>query len=352
MQKLLAFSGVASAAAISGEHVKCVGDRAHVLKYDIEGEENDGSSMNGIHKAVISFDAARHHDHQCLGATPSGDKQLCYGVNQNSDCSGALTTIPLENGAFECKDCYVAVKADAFYKLNYTMGGLNSAQVGLKDIHLVGSASLHKSVSGSTTAFKGSYELGKADYKKTIIDELVGCPVCVRAKVVVGIPTFLDYQLDVTAQTDITAGVRIDAHLSDRWAKYEKTVGWTYPEYSREITTTPVLAVDNTDITAKLNLGIRTSVQVDIDDIVWYHLDINPKFPLTAEMSGSIWPFKPKVCLKGDADMTIGHEANLDWNLVVWHEKKHWGPTLDKDWSRSGVINVCKEPNTTAEVVV
>jgi len=361
MQKLLALSGLATAAALarSGEDVHCVGDRAHVLKYDIKGEENDGSSMKGVESAIISFDAARHLDQQCLNSTlrgdetPSGDKQLCYGVNQNSDCSGADKTIQVANGALECKDCYVAVKADAFYSLNYSMGGLNSAQVGLKDIHLTASASLHKTLSGSTTAFKGSHEFANADRKMTLIDKLVGCPICVKAKVVVAVPTTLDYQLDLSATTDITAGASVDAHMADRWAKYDSKDGWTYPEYKLDVTTKPFLTVDNTDAKANLNLGLRTSVQIELDDIVWYHLDIHPTFPLKAEISSEASnPLKPKFCLKGDGDMTIAHEANLDWKVLAWHAKNHWGPTQDKDWSKSGVIDFCKDLKAEAEMVV
>jgi len=322
------------------------------LKYDVAGQENDGSSMKGIERAIISLEAARQHNHKCvnasLGSTPSGDKQFCYGANQNSDCSGAKADIPVENGALTCKDCYVAAEADVFYKLDYSLTGLHSAQVGVQDIHVKGSASLNKLLSGSTTAFKGSHEL-MGNTQITLIDELVGCPVCVKATIKVAFPTSLDYELDLSGQADITVGGKIDAHLGDRWAKYTQGAGWTYPTYSRTVTATPILNIGSVQAKAGINLGLRTSVQVDIDSIMWFHLNLNPKLPLTAEASGSIWPItKGKFCLKGDAELDIGHEADLDWDLKVWQAKHHWGPQADYTWKKTDAIDYCKSIGTDA----
>jgi len=353
MQKLIAMSGlVASAAALarSGEDIHCLGKRAHLLKYDVAGQENDGSSMKGIERAIISLEAARQHNHKCngtsLGETPSGDKKFCYGANQNSDCSGAKADIPVENGALTCKDCYVAAEADVFYKLDYSLTGLHSAQLGMQDIHVIGSASLFKHLSGSTTAFKGSHEL-VGNEQITLIDKLVGCPICVKAKIKVAMPTTLDYELDLAGQADITVGGKIDAHLADRWAKYTEDAGWTYPTYSRTVTAAPILDIGSVQAKAGLKLGLTTSLQINIDDIMWFHLNLNPKLPLTADASGSIWPItKGKFCLKGDAELDIAHEADLDWDLKVWHAKHHWGPTTDYTWKKSGIIDYCKNVGT------
>lgn len=359
MHKVLSLSGLAPAAAIvrSGEQVHCVADRAHVLKYDVEGDENDGSSMAGIQRAVVSLDAAQHRDHECTtlqsGLNPSGDKELCYGKNQNSDCSGAeAKMIPLESGAVECQDCYVSVKADAFYNLNYSMTQLHSAQIGLRNIHATASVSLHKSLSGDKTAFKGSHTFAGSERNLTIIDKLVGCPVCVKVKIEMAVPTALDYELDFHGQTDITAGAKIDAHLADRWAKFDSVAGWSYPDYNRNISVSPILDIDNSKVSADLKVGIRSSVHVNLDNIIWYHLDLNSKLPLSASVAGSIWPFNGKFCLKGDAELGIGHEADLNWNLLTFHAKNHWGPHEDYKWSKNGAVDVCKKLGVSADLVV
>lgn len=357
MVKLITISQVASVAALarSGEDIHCLGERAHVLKYDVAGEENDGSSMTGIERAIISLDAARQHNHMCvnasLGASPSGDKKFCYGANQNSDCSGASADIPLENGMLTCKDCYVSAEADVFYNLDYSLTGLHSAQVGVKDIFLKGSASMYKHLSGSSTALKGSHEL-KGNTQITLIDKLVGCPVCVKATIKVAVPTTLDYELDLSGQADITVGGKIEAHLGDRWAKYTQDAGWTYPTYSRTVEATPILDIGSIQAKAGLKLGLTTSLQVDIDSIMWFHLNLNPRLPLTAEVKGSIIPFtKGQFCLKGDAELDIGHEADLDWDLKVWSAKHHWGPQTDYSWKKSGAIDYCKSVGTDAITV-
>jgi len=314
----------------------------------VAGQENDGSSMKGIERAIISLEAARQHNHKCvnasLGSTPSGDKQFCYGANQNSDCSGAKADVPLENGALTCKDCYVAAEADVFYKLDYGLTGLHSAQVGLQDIHVKGSASLHLHVQGSTTAFKGSHEL-MGNTEITLINKLVGCPICVQAKINVAFPTSLDYELDLSGQADVTVGGKIDAHLADRWAKYDHEAGWTHPTYSRTVTATPIFDIGAVQAKAGINLGLRTSVHVDIDHIMWFRLNLKPKLPLTADASGSIWPItKGKFCLKGDAELEIGHEADLNWDLL--RVFKHWGPFVDHTWKKSDAIDYCKSVGT------
>jgi len=362
MLKLTTISFLASASALarSGEDIHCLGNRAHLLKYDVAGEENDGSSMKGIERAIISLEAARQHNDKCvgqtpvgraLGETPSGDKSFCYGANQNSDCTGAKADIPIENGALTCKDCYVAAEADVFYKLNYSLTGLHSAQLGVQDIHVKGSASLSKLLTGSTTAFKGSHEL-EGNTQITLIDKLVGCPICVKATIKVAFPTSLDYELDLSGQADITVGGKIDAHLADRWAKYTQGAGWTYPTYSRNVTASPIFDIGSVQAKAGLKLDLKTSLQVELDDIMWFHLNLTPKLPLTADVEGSLWPItKGKFCLKGDAELAIEHEADLNWDLKVWHEKKHWGPTTDYDWKKSGIIDVCKSIGSE-EVIV
>lgn len=114
--------------------------------------------------------------------TPSGNKTFCYGVNQESTCTSAKEDIPMENGKFDCKDCFVGATADLFYKLNYTWDSLNSVEVGLKDMHVRGSVSLHTHLSESATPVKGTKVLVTNATKITLIDKLVGCPVCLRPR--------------------------------------------------------------------------------------------------------------------------------------------------------------------------
>merc|ERR1711862_530091 len=143
--------------------------------------------------------------------------------------------------------------------------------------------------------------------------------------------------------------------LADRWAKYDAESGWSHPEPTRTISAAPIFDIGSAQATAKLSLGLRTSVQVDLDSITWFHLNLAPKLPLTATAKGG-WLTSKKFCLEGDAELDIAHEADLNWNLIVWQAKDHWGPKEDYKWSKSGIINVCKtigdSTNTSDSIVV
>merc|ERR550532_1501865 len=115
------------------------------------------------------------------------------------------------------------------------MTHFHSVQVGLTDIHVLGSAGLRQHVSGSVKALSGSHTFAGSEKKRTIIDKLVGCPVCVKVKLEVAVPTTLNYELDLSGEADITVGGTIDGHLADRWAKYDTKDGWTFPKLTRTI---------------------------------------------------------------------------------------------------------------------
>jgi len=351
---LLAIVVSATGLKQSGEEVHCIEKRPHLLRYDVEGEPNDGSSLKGIKNAIVSMEPSPNHAAECdarLRGTPAGDKTFCYGVNQDSTCSSAKADIPLENGKLDCKDCFVAATADLFYKLNYSWNHLNSVEVGLKDMHLRGSVALHSHLEGAVTPFKGSKVLVDNSTRTTIIDKLVGCPVCVKAKITVAVPTSLNYELDVKAQADITAGAELDIDLGDRSIKWDHEAGWTWPEHQRTITVKPILDFGNIQADADVKLGLDTSLQVDLDDIIWYHLNLKPTLPLTCTAKGSLWPIhKAQFCVNGDAALTIGHEADLHWNLLTFKEYHHWGPEQDYSWSRNGIVDQCKDVGAGLEV--
>ena len=171
--------------------------------------------------------------------------------------------------------------ADLFYKLNYTWDSLNSVEVGLKDMHVRGSVSLHTHLSESATPVKGTKVLVTNATKITLIDKLVGCPVCVKAQITVATPTSVDYEIDLKAQADITAGAVLDIDLGERSVKWDHVDGWTYPKTERSVTVKPLLEIGNVQASADVKLSIDTSLQIEIDSIVWYHLNLKPSVPLT-----------------------------------------------------------------------
>merc|ERR1719433_681385 len=314
--------------------------------------------MKDIKNVMISMVASPSLSAKCEAkATPSGDKPFCYGVNQDGTCTSAKADIPLEGGKFDCKECFVGVSADMYYKLNYTWTSLNSVEVGVRDAHLRGSAALHSHPSGSTTAVKGTKVLVDNSTRFTLIDKTVGCPVCVKVKITVAVPTSVDYEVTLKGEADVTAGAMVDINLGDHAIKWDHVTGWTHPQTEPSAAVKPILDIGTVRAEADVTLGVDTSFQLDVENVIWSHLDLKPSFPLKCTAKGGLWPIrKGQFCLSGDASLTISHEADLHWKLLGFKENHHWGPHQDYAWTRSGIVNVCKnvgiQNSSTMEGVV
>lgn len=360
---LVASALVASGEAVSqkGQEVHCIANRAHLVQYDVEGEANDGSSLKDVRQAIVSMNPSPDHAHQCsnfkakLGDhVPEGDKQFCYGANQDDSCKAAKSDIPIKDG-FDCKDCFLSADADATYKLNYSMMGLNSAEIGLKNINLRASVGVHKHLAGSAPVSSGNVPFPDSDKEFTLIDKLVGCPVCVKMTIKLKFPTSLDYSLTVSGDADLEAGAVLDVNLGNNMVKYDGAggTGWSHEVDQAKVSVTPILSVD-AKATADLKLDVKTSLQVNVDNIIWYHLNMAPSIDTKVTFEGKNLFRNDRVCLNGDAALDMTQEADLDWDLKVWHAKDHWGPKNLYTWAKSGAISGCKDiklGNTTAVIV-
>jgi len=354
---LIAYAIVASGESVSqkGNEVHCISNRAHLLQYDVEGEANDGSSLKGVHQAIVSMTPSPDHASHCsnlkaqLGDhTPKGHKEFCYGANQDASCKGAKRNIPIKHG-FDCKDCFLSVHADAFYKFNYTMTQLNSVKVGLKDVNLRASVGLHKHLAMSDPVSKGNIPFPDSDKEITLIDKLVGCPVCVRVLIKVKFPTSLDYKLTVSGDADFEAGAVMDINLGDNIVQYDGAggTGWSHKVEKAKVSVTPILTAD-AKADGDLKLDVKTSLQVNVNNILSYHLNMGPA------LDTKVSSHNDRVCLNGDAALDMTQEAKLDWDLKVWRAKAHWGPKQLYKWSKSGSVSRCKDiklGNATAVIV-
>lgn len=334
--------------AQKGQEVHCIANRAHRLHYDVEGEANDGSSLKNVRNAVISMTPSPEDSKECsklkLGDhTPEGDKEFCYGANQDSSCAAAKSDIPIKDG-FDCKDCFLSAGADAYYKLNYTMTHLNTVEVGVKDINLRASVGIHKHLSGSDTVANGNVPFPDSDKDITLIDKLVGCPVCVRVQIKVKFPTSLDYTLTLSGEADLEAGAALDINLGNNIVKYDHVggTGWSHEVDQPKVSVTPILAA-TAQATADLKLDVKTSFQVNVDNIVWYHLNMVPALDTKLTFDGKNLFHNDRVCLNGDAAFDMSQEADLNWDLKVWHAKDHWGPKQLYTWSKPGIVSGCKD---------
>lgn len=321
----------------SGEELHCIGNRAHILKYNMVGNVNGGAPEEVIENAAVSIEPASEHAAKCsVKGTPAGDKSFCYGVNDDSTCTSAKEVIPLDSGEVDCNDCFVGASADLFYKLNYTWHALNSVEVGVRDMHLRSDVSLHKHLSGSKIVAKGTKVLSTNATRKTLIDKVVGkCPLCVKVKIEVSVPTSLDYELDFKGQSDVTVGAALDVDLGERSIKWDRFAGWSHPKPETKLNIKPILDVGSEQSEGDLKFDLDTALQLHVDDIISYRENLKSSFPLKCTEKGSVWPArKAQFCLDGEASFTLGHEADLHWNLLKFKENHHWGPYQDFSWSK------------------
>lgn len=364
---LVAFTLAAQGETASqkGHEVHCINNRPHLLHYDLEGEETDGSSLKGVRQAIISVErslSSAHADH-CSKAeltaqlgkehTPEGDKDFCLGAHTDSSCKAAKGDIPIKDG-FVCKDCFVSADADLFYKLNYTMTHLHSVEVGLRNINLRASAGIQKKEDGMKVISDGTIAFPGSNTSFTLIDKMVGCPLCVKVKIQVAFPTSLDYSLTLSGDGEFDAGAGMDIDLGHNVIKYDAVngTGWRHEVDNAKISTTPLLSADM-KTTADLKLDVKTSLQVNVDDIIWYHLNMSPTLDTKVTFEEKSLFHNDRVCVNGDAALEMNQEANLDWNLKVWEAKDHWGPKELYKTSDPGAIKGCRDisPKSTAVVV-
>lgn len=347
VSQALAVTALAAPVALRGEEVHCLRDRAHLLRFDVAGEPNDGSSLEGIERAVVSLEPSQEHSEHCLGglgSTPSNHKQFCFGANQDAACTGAKEAVlPLEDG-FECKDCFVAASADAFYKLNYSAWSVHSVSVGVNNLNVRASATVRRTETESDKPAVGKKTLAGTDKPFTIFDSLVGCPACVRVTFKIGVPTTLAYDLSWKSDGTGEAGASLDMEFGNNSIHWASGQGWEKESHSPTVTIKPALTATG-KAEADVQLALTTSLQVSVDNVVWYHLDLDPSLPMKVTFDGGWGPFKPKAktCINGDPSFEMVQEADLNWNLFKWHKQAHWGPSTLYSWSQKGGIHACEE---------
>jgi len=280
-----------------------------------------------------------------FSVNPTGHKKFCFGANVDDNCTHAAESMPIADG-IDCKNCFVGAAADAYYNLNYSAFHLNSVEAGLKDIHIRGAAGAHANFSKEHT-FKGSLPLLTDKLVFKVIDTLVGCPICIPVKITVAVPTTVGISATFHGSVDVELGAELDLHLSDEIVKWDHVDGWSHPLTKNEVSVKPIFHLDVLPAAVEAVLELQTGVQIEVDNIIWYRLNLKPSMPVTITSQGSILPPKGKVCLNGGAEFELSHEADLHWGLLKYSVNHHWGPVGGYTFSKPNIINVCKEFNKT-----
>lgn len=318
---------MAVAQGLSGKETHCIGPRSHVAEYDF-----DGDTLEDLQNAMLSVRPTPESDHLCqhtIGADPHGDKALCIGANVDSSCAKAAKDEPL-NRYFDCKDCYAGATTDLFYSINMSQSRLQAVKVGFQRTHLRGAVEVHGVVSGSAEPLKGSLQLINSTVKISFKVAKV-FPV----DITVGMPTVLDYSLSVDGSIDAVAGADLDIDLGDHYLQWTKEHGFGVVNTTASVKVTPVLDT-SAQAKAAFEVGLKASAQIDIDRVLWYHLNLASSLPVEVEAQ------KPQVCAKVGADFTAGHEADLHFTRFgKSHEIAHFGPKTIYHYHSGNLLEKC-----------
>merc|ERR1712048_1354795 len=88
-------------------------------------------------------------------------------------------------------------------------------------------------------------------------------------------------------------------------------------------------------------LSLRSSLQVDIDKVFWYHLNQNPQVPSKLTYNHNL-ASQDEVCLNVDVDHEINHEADVHFTLFGKdHEFYHFGPKELHHYHKDQALHMC-----------
>lgn len=311
-----------------GISTHCVLGRTHELQYDIVGNDNDGNSLDNISSAHVSIKPTQGvcaDDH-----VKNGSKGFCYGVNADLECKHSVADIDLKYGV-DCSDCFLGASTNLFYTLDYTVPKVNYIKLGLTDTHLRGAFQLHASESISTTPRSGTVTL-RSDASFPLVDTVVGCPACVPVVIAAAAPTTLDWKVTATANMDAKAGVAVDANLGDNYLMWSNSEGFSKVATGATISAAPNFE-GTVDATVDLETDVKTSLQLDVDKVMWFHLNVATTSPNKLEAQAST-AGGVQLCASGTATLSTAHEADVHISIFGHdYDLHHWGP-LD-DWSKS-----------------
>jgi len=328
------FSSVLSAgSALVGEEVQCIGDRAHVVKYDITGD-----SLATLSDAFISVSPAGDDVNDVCGGDPSkGDRSICVGSNIDATCSTSSADVPI-NDLLDCQNCFAGFGTDLYYTLNISGFELQGVEIGLRGNHMRGAVEVHGHQEGGGLVKSGSLDLVDASRTAKVSFKVAGV---VPVDITIGMPTSLDYSFQWEGALDAAVGADLDIDLGDHFITWTKDEGFVTHNTSMQVTTTPVLSWNDGEAAMDALLNLRSEFQVDIDNVMWYHVNMAPSFPGKVGFTHQ-HDQQDQFCGTGDIDFPVHHEANVHFTLFgTDHEVYHFGPKELYHYHKDKALNHC-----------
>jgi len=268
---------------------------------------------------------------------PSGTRDFCVGGNTD-DCTTPRAKLPI-NDVFECENCFAGVETNLYYSVEIKWLKLHRVEVGLKDTHLRGKVEVHGQKDAATGPLKtGSISLIE-EGKEAKISFFVGGVIPVNIKI--GMPTTLEYSLGLHGSLDAVLGADLDIDLGDHFVSWEKATGFEFHNTTISVDVSPVITLNSGTAAADVELKVRSGIQVDLDSVMWYHLNLVPSVPTALSFEKTAGQ-NDQVCIRGDVDVPLSHEADVHFSLLGKdHDIYHYGPVELLHWRKEQAINKC-----------
>merc|ERR1712008_625881 len=92
---------------------------------------------------------------------------------------------------------------------------------------------------------------------------------------------------------------------------------------------------------AHLTMGLRSSLQVEIKNLLWFRVNVAPEVPLVLTSVGTSQDDLIHTCGVAGLNLDASHEADIHVKLHNHSFDKHWGPKVDANYHNESAVSKC-----------
>jgi len=315
---------------LEGSELHCLGSSAHVVAYTV-GDAKEDTSVSVVPAPERSA-ACRNVLNVAKGVRRS--QHICVGANQDETCAAARNaTLPLPGG-MSCHGCYIGAETDLYYALNVTRLRVESIGIGLRSTQLRSTLRLVAN-EGKGIVRNGSLSLLQRPFEWRL---KVAGRVLFDLKI--SMPTELHYDFKAKETGHADAGAQLLVDMGTNEAHYTCGKGWEHRRDKAKITLKPMVEGDYNG-GAHLTVGLRSSLQVEIHDMLWFRVNVAPEVPLVLKSVGISDDDLIQTCGVAGLNFNASHEADIHVKLHNHSFNKHWGPKVDANYHNESAVSKC-----------
>lgn len=288
-----------------------------VIEVEINGvsvllRTSDGSYEEAIKDGSFSLDRAEEPQEHA--------KTLCFGVNQNKECTAASRPLPIYHNKYidvQCSNCFVGAKATVFIDIKISWFKLRYASAGLRDIAINGGFVLDMAAQGSASGtIDKTYSLVDAGL---VVQFWIGpIPITIWYE----IPLRMVATAAVSAQAKATAGVTANWNFGNAFVTWDENNGWKVAKPNPTFTWTPILKGE-ASFDAEASLAIIPSFIIHAMRLVHAGVKVTPTVMLAAHGDTTKKELCADLTYKIIGDIFAGITINVPFVKLF---EKNFGP--------------------------